>query len=145
MDYDLESKLSQEVKEGMDFTLKVIRYQMDELPNYIGKTVKCIYWELGQCKTVEGDLVFVNPYDRVIIGNSMIPFVGVNDAIEKISLGEEVIYTCSRAKGYEGCYAYDKFALIGAQQSLLGKSVSFESSFAPAISSSEIDEGQSRR
>lgn len=119
-------ELSQDVKENQDMTLKVIRYQMNLLPNYINKVVKCIYWELGLRKEVEGVLNSVTPYDKVGIGNDIICFVGCNDAIEQISTNEVIIYTCSGAIGYEGCFAYDHFALVGAQQTILGRSVKYE-------------------
>ena len=56
----------------------------------------------------------------------MISFVGVNDAIEQISSDEGIIYSCLGARGYQGCYAYDPFALVGAQQALLGRSIKYE-------------------
>lgn len=105
---------------------QVILFQMKSLPSFIGKNVKCVYWELGEVKEVEGELQFVAPYDRIIIGNTMISFVGVNDAIEQISTDEEVIYNCLGARGYQGCYAYDPFALVGAQQTILGRSLKYE-------------------
>ena len=105
---------------------QVILFQMNALPNFTGKDVKCIYWELGECKEAEGELKFVAPYDRVIVGNTMISFVGVNDAIEQISSDEGIIYSCLGARGYQGCYAYDPFALVGAQQALLGRSIKYE-------------------
>ena len=35
---------------------QVILFQMNALPNFTGKDVKCIYWELGECKEAEADL-----------------------------------------------------------------------------------------
>lgn len=120
-------EFDQDVKENQDMTLKVIKYQMNSLPNYINEIVKCVYWELGLRKEIEGELKIVLPYDKVVIGNDIISFVGVNSAIERISTSEATIYTCSRAIGYEGCHAYDHFALVGAQQSILGRSIKYES------------------
>ena len=118
---------AQDVKESNDRTLRIIRYYMNSLPNYINKIVKCIYWELGDRKEIEGELNKVLPYDRIVIGNSIISFVGNNDAIEQISTDGEIIYNCLNARGYEGCHAYDHFALVGAQHTLLGRSVKYES------------------
>ena len=72
---------AQDVKESNDRTLRIIRYYMNSLPNYINKIVKCIYWELGDRKEIEGELNKVLPYDRIFIGNSIISFVGNNDDI----------------------------------------------------------------
>ena len=52
---------AQDVKESNDRTLRIIRYYMNSLPNYINKNVKCIYWELGDRKEIEGELNKVLP------------------------------------------------------------------------------------
>ncbi len=106
---------------------KVIEYQMKLLPSYVGQQVTCIYWEMGEQKLVEGELKVVRPYDRIVVGNTMVEFVGVSDAIEKIESAEGRIYLCAGASNYQGCYAYDHFAIVGAQMQLLGKSVKLES------------------
>lgn len=101
--------------------------QMHFLESHLNEEVQCVYWELGIQKEAKGVLRLVVPYDKINVGNLPIPFVGVNTAIEQVSINGTSIYVCPPAKGYQGCHAYDHFALVGAQMEILGKSIKLES------------------
>jgi len=107
----------------------LLRLQFDILSRRIGSEVSCKVWESGKEKTYTGVLVDVVPFDFINLSRQLIPFVGVNQAIEEINLVEKdgkPVYTNPRVQGYEGYTAKDVMGLVNAQNEILGRSVKME-------------------
>lgn len=113
----------------------LMNLQMDILQSHQGELVKCIYWDKGEQKQVEGKLIRIIPFDSLLIeGSKTLTFVGPDVAIERVislehkkSGDNDDIYLCSAAIGYQGVNEHDHFALVNAQMSMLGKSPRLDS------------------
>lgn len=100
--------------------------QMNFLLSRVGSEVRCVYWERGECMEVAGKLSAVYPYDRIIVGDKIVPFVSSSTAVEKVDISGKEIYLCSKAQGYQGCSGLDQFGVGALQKELLGRSVILE-------------------
>lgn len=111
---------------SQEITFELMQRQMNFLEKYLNAEARCVYWNLGKLEEVSGTLRLIVPFDRIIIGNRSLSFVDSEVAIEEIYVNSNLVYCCPSARGYEGCYAYDHFAIVGAQQAILGKSVKLD-------------------
>lgn len=92
-----------------------------------GKPIYCIYSNKGQREGIKGILKTVIPYDLVVVGDNLIPFVGPLMAIEAIfDENQQPIYRNTKADGYTGCSMRSPLDIVHEQNDILGYSVAWE-------------------
>lgn len=94
----------------------------DILNRRIDEEVVCTAWQFGVPVTHEGVLENVVDFDQIVVGKTVIPFVGNGVAIEKVELKNDgrVVYNNPNAVGY---HTKDTMGVILAQEEMLGHSV----------------------
>jgi hypothetical protein len=108
---------------SQEITFELTQRQMNFLEKHLNEEARCVYWNSGNPVEVSGTLTKIVPFDRIVIGNRILSFVDHEGAIEEIYINGNLVYCCPSARGYKGCFAHDHFAIVAAQQELLGKSV----------------------
>lgn len=88
----------------------------------IDEEVVCTAWQFGIPVEHEGKLENVVDFDQIVVGKTVIPFVGNGVAIEKVALKSDgrLVYTNPNAVGYQ---TKDTMGVILAQEEMLGYSV----------------------
>lgn len=129
----------------------LIKMSMEGLYKHLNEVVTCIYWEKGECRQLTGVLLKADPYDRVVIDNNEISFVGTERAIEELRNANYSFYYNPKVKGFQGSFIADHLGLVNNQLELLGRSVKLEAmnnaydSAPPEMIVSEIKGGRGYR
>ena len=88
----------------------------------VDEEVVCTTWQFGEQVQHEGTLENVVHFDQIVVGKTVIPFVGNGVAIEKVELKSngKLVYANPKAVGY---HTKDTMGVILAQEEMLGYSV----------------------